>query len=63
MNRKAKEIKQGVRLNIKKPPKVETPKNVYTRKEKHKKGYDDKNSCPFLFPLPATSFFPGSCFF
>ena len=53
MNRKAKELKRGVRLNIKKPPKVETPKNVYTRKDKHKKGYDDKNSCPFSFILSA----------
>jgi len=54
MNRKAKEIKRGVRLNIKKPPKVETPKNVYTRKTRHKKGYDEKIHTPFyfLFPLP-----------
>lgn len=53
MNTKAKEIKRGIRLNIKQPPKVETPKNVYNRKTKHKKGYDDKHSYPFSLPLCA----------
>lgn len=27
----------GIRLNIKKSPKIEVPKNVYSRKMKHKK--------------------------
>ena len=34
---KLKLLKSGMRLDIKKPPKVETPKNVYNRKVKHKK--------------------------
>ncbi len=33
---KSEQVKKGVRLNIKKAPKVEVPKNVYTRKGKHK---------------------------
>ena len=48
MEKKASEIKKGLRLDIRKPPKVEIPKNVYTRKSKHKKGYDDKSSYPFF---------------
>jgi hypothetical protein len=39
-----KQIKAGLRLTTK-PPKTETPKNVYTRKVKHKKGrYTDDTS-------------------
>jgi hypothetical protein len=40
------------RLDIRKPPKTETPKNVYTRKLKHKKGDYNENSNP-LFILAA----------
>lgn len=36
MKLKIKNIKTA-RLNIRKPPKIETPKNIYSRKEKHKK--------------------------
>ncbi|HOP30086.1 MAG TPA: hypothetical protein P5120_09085 [Spirochaetota bacterium] len=54
MEKKAKDLKTGVRLNIRKPPKAEVPKNVYKRKEKHKKGYENEKSWPFLhvFTLP-----------
>ena len=48
MDKKAKEIKRGIRLDIRKPPKVETPANVYKRKAKHKRGYDDKSSYPLF---------------
>jgi len=51
MNRKAKDVRRGVRLNIKKPPKVETPKNVYSRKAKHKKGHAAENPWPFLMEI------------
>ena len=51
MNKKLKDLKVGVRLNIKKPPKVETPKNVYNRKDKHKKGLEDEKFRPFLCPV------------
>ena len=48
MNEKLKDLRVGVRLNIKKPPKIEIPKNVYNRKVKHKKGLEDEKSRPFL---------------
>ncbi len=48
MDRKAKELKTGVRLNIRKPPKAEVPKNIYTRKVKHKKGHENEKSWPFF---------------
>ncbi len=57
MDKKLKELKKGIRLNIQKPPKVETPKNVYNRKTKHKKGYDDKDSYPFFCSLVLRRFF------
>jgi len=49
MNNKIKELKTGVRLNIRKPPKREVPKNIYTRKKKHKKGYENEKSWPFFY--------------
>ncbi len=49
MEKKAKELRTGVRLNIRKPPKAEVPKNIYKRKEKHKKGYENEKSWPFLY--------------
>ncbi len=58
MDKKLKEIRAGIRLDIRKPPKVEIPKNVYNRKVKHKKGLRNEHSGPFfisygffLFPL------------
>jgi hypothetical protein len=51
MEKKAKELKTGVRLNIRKPPKAEVPKNIYTRKVKHKKGCENEQSRPFLYFL------------
>jgi len=49
MEKKAKELKTGVRLNIRKPPKAEVPKNIYTRKVKHKKGCENEKSWPSFF--------------
>jgi hypothetical protein len=49
MNKKLKDLRVGVRLDIKKPPKIETPKSVYNRKVKHKKGLEDEKLRPFLF--------------
>lgn len=49
MEKKAKELKTGVRLNIRKPPKAEVPKNIYTRKVKHKKGHENEKSWPFFY--------------
>ena len=49
MEKKAKELKTGVRLNIRKPPKAEMPKNIYTRKEKHKEGHENEKSWPSFF--------------
>ncbi|HOP62366.1 MAG TPA: hypothetical protein PK358_10420 [Spirochaetota bacterium] len=49
MDKKIKELKTGVRLNIRKPPKRELPKNIYTRKEKHKKGHGNKETWPFFY--------------
>ena len=51
MEKKAKDLKTGVRLNIRKPPKAEVPKNIYTRKVKHKKGCENEQSRPFLYFL------------
>lgn len=48
MDRKVKELKTGVRLNIRKPPKAEVPKNIYNRKLKHKKGHENEKSWPFF---------------
>jgi hypothetical protein len=48
MNKKVKELRRGLRLDIKKPPKIETPKRVYNRKAKHKKGHGDDSAWPFL---------------
>ena len=42
-----KDLRQGIRLDIKKPPKTEIPKNIYTRKVKHKKGLNDEKFGPF----------------
>ena len=54
MKKKLKDLRVGIRLNIKKPPKIETPKSVYSRKAKHKKGPDDEKFRPFLFSPIAT---------
>lgn len=35
-NKKAKEIRQGIRLNIRKAPKIEKPKNLYSRQQNKK---------------------------
>ncbi len=51
MDKKSKEIKRGIRLDIRKPPKIETPANVYKRKAKHKRGYDDKSSYPLFISI------------
>lgn len=48
MNKKIKDLRHGIRLNIKKPPKAEVPKNVYTRKIKHKDGLNDEKFRPFF---------------
>jgi len=44
-----KELKRiaGIRLNMKKPPKIEIPQNVYNRKVKHKKSL--KHQVPDFF--------------
>ena len=52
MNKKVKELRSGIRLDIKKPPKIEIPKNVYNRKEKHKKGLENEKFRPFFFIYP-----------
>ncbi len=49
MNKKLKELRSGLRLEIKKPPKAETPKNVYNRKVKHKKGLENEKFRPFFY--------------
>jgi len=42
MNKKrVKEIRVGIRLNIKKAPKTETPKNIYNRKRLKKHGLQE----------------------
>ena len=48
MNKKVKELRVGIRLDIKKPPKVEIPKKIYNRKVKHKKGLENEKFRPFL---------------
>jgi hypothetical protein len=48
MNKKLKDLRAGIRLDIKKPPKVEIPKNVYNRKVKHKKGPENEKFRPFF---------------
>jgi len=53
MKKKLKDLRVGIRLNIKKPPKIETPKNIYSRKAKHKKGLNDEKFRPFLCLLVA----------
>ncbi len=50
MNRKVKDLRKGMRLDLQKPPKVEIPKNVYNRKVKHKKGLNRESSAPFFLP-------------
>ena len=47
--KKLKELGLVIRLNIKKPPKVEIPKNVYTRKVKHKKSLKQREFGLFYF--------------
>lgn len=49
MNRKVKDLRAGIRLDIKKPPKVEIPKNVYNRKVKHRKGTENEKFSPFFY--------------
>ncbi len=51
MDRKVKDLRAGIRLDIKKPPKVEIPKNVYNRKVKHKKGTENEKFSPFFYTL------------
>jgi len=53
MNKKSKELRAGLRLDIKKPPKVEIPKNLYNRKVKHKKGPENEKFGPFFYIFPA----------
>ncbi len=48
MNGKVKDLRKGIRLNIKNPPKAEVPKNIYNRKIKHKKGLNEEQFRPFL---------------
>jgi hypothetical protein len=56
MNKKVKDLRVGIRLNIKKPPKVEVPKNVYHRKVKHRKGLEDEKTRPFFIFCPVNNF-------
>ncbi len=51
MNRKVKDLRKGMRLDLQKPPKVEIPKNVYNRKVKHKKGLNSESSAPFFYSM------------
>lgn len=37
-----KKLRRGLRLNVK-PPKAEVPVTVYSRKAKHRRGYDDSS--------------------
>ena len=48
MDKKVSDLRQGIRLNIKKPPKIEVPKNIYNRKIKHKKGLGEEKLRPFF---------------
>jgi hypothetical protein len=52
MNKKVKDLRTGIRLDIKKPPKTEIPKNVYNRKVKHRKGLDNEKFSPFFIAAP-----------
>ena len=49
MEKKVKELRKGVRLEIRKPPKAETPKNIYSRKVKHKGGRENEDFRPSFF--------------
>jgi|GEM_PF-1053425 len=49
MDKRVREIRRGLRLSIKKPPKAETPKNIYKRKQKHKYGRDYEDLRPYFF--------------
>lgn len=51
MDKKIKEIRAGIRLNIRKPPKKEIPKSVYNRKVKHRRGLNEENSTPFFMSM------------
>ncbi len=42
-NEQLKRVRSGIRLKTK-PPRVETPKSVYTRKTKHKRRHDNDSS-------------------
>jgi len=57
MKKKLKDLRAGIRLNIKKPPKIEPPKNIYNRKVKYKKGLDDEKFRPFFIPAILISFY------
>ncbi len=48
-------IKKGIRLKSK-PPKIETPKTVYSRKKKDGRKFDDDSSI-FIFSAPVNIFF------
>ncbi len=45
-----KMIKKGIRLNLK-PPKIEVPKMVYSRKKKNGRKFDEDSSF-FIFSTP-----------
>jgi len=49
MDKKVKDLRVGIRLDIRKPPKVEIPKNVYNRKVKHKKGTGNEKFSPLFY--------------
>jgi hypothetical protein len=51
-----KELRRGVRLNTP-APKRETPKNVYSRKDKHKRRYKDTS-----FPFSCSPVYGAACF-
>ena len=48
-------VKKGIRLKLK-PPKVETPKTVYSRKKKDGRKFDYDSSL-FIFSAPAHKYF------
>ncbi len=50
MIKKVKDLRAGIRLKIRKPPKVEIPKNVYNRKVKHRRGLEDEKFRPLFYP-------------
>lgn len=43
-------VRAGLRLKTK-PPKRETPKSVYNRREKHRRRWNDTSSSLFIQPL------------